>query len=68
MGGALPSPPSMHPGWRADVFSHNCRVAPPRRPVVRLCNEISPALFVIRACIMAFFPPARPPCQQCQHP
>ena len=26
-------PPSMHPGWRADVFSHNCRVAPPsRRP------------------------------------
>ena len=30
---SLPLPPSMHPGWRADVFSHNCRVAPPsRRP------------------------------------
>ena len=30
------------------MFSHNCRVA--------VCNEISLALFVIRACIMALFP------------
>ena len=35
------------------MFSHNCRVA-------LLCNEISLALFVIRACIMALFPAVRP--------
>ena len=49
MGGALP--PCILAGGRKCSPIIAARVALPP-----LCNEISPALFVIRACIMAFFP------------
>ena len=53
---SLPLPPCILAGGR---MCSPIIAAWRRRAVVRLCNEISPALFVIRACIMAFFLPAR---------